>query len=63
MLGVVVADGIDKHIIAERLREEKLIVVPAVSNIIRILPPLIIDETHINEAMAILHNVSQTMTA
>ena len=63
MLGVVVADGIDKHIIAERLREEKLIVVPAVSNVIRILPPLIIDETHINEAMAILHNVSQTMTA
>ncbi len=62
MLGLVMTDGADKHIIAERLREERLIVVPAVSNVIRVLPPLIIDQTHIDEAMVILHNVSRTLT-
>jgi len=61
MLGLVMAEGVDKHIVAERLREEKLIVVPAVSNVIRILPPLIIDQTHIDEAMATFHNVCKAL--
>lgn len=43
--------------IIDALRAEGLLTVPAGDNIIRLLPPLIIGEAEIEEAMAILHRV------
>ncbi|MGH6933992.1 MAG: aspartate aminotransferase family protein [Dongiaceae bacterium] len=40
-----------------RLREEGLLTVGAGDNVVRILPPLIVEERHINEALAILEKV------
>ncbi|MHA1113261.1 MAG: aspartate aminotransferase family protein [Alphaproteobacteria bacterium] len=40
-----------------RLRETGLIAVPAGDNVVRFLPPLIIEESHIEEAMAALEKV------
>ncbi|MBL0319602.1 MAG: aspartate aminotransferase family protein [Alphaproteobacteria bacterium] len=42
---------------AEILRRAGLLTVPAGDNVIRILPPLIIDESHCDEAVAILASV------
>ena len=39
---------------AEKLRDHGLLTVPAGDNVLRILPPLIITSTHIDEAMALL---------
>lgn len=36
------------------LREKGLLTVPAADNVVRLLPPLIIEEVHVNEALAIL---------
>jgi acetylornithine/N-succinyldiaminopimelate aminotransferase len=40
-----------------RLRAEGLITVAAGDNVVRVLPPLIIDERHVDEALAILERV------
>ncbi len=42
-----------------RLREAGLLTVGAAENVVRILPPLIIDEIHIDEALAILEQVCE----
>ena len=39
------------------LREAGLLVVGAGDNVVRLLPPLIIDESHVDEALAILDRV------
>ncbi len=57
MQGLVLQPKIDKYGLAEQLREAGLLVAPAVSNVIRILPPLIITAKHVEKAMAILHDV------
>lgn len=44
----------------EKLRDLGLLTVPAGENVIRILPPLIITEAHIDEAVAILEQVCKT---
>lgn len=44
-----------------RLREEGLLAVTAGDNILRFVPPLIIDTTHVDEAIAILRRVVRTM--
>ncbi|MEE8499715.1 MAG: aminotransferase class III-fold pyridoxal phosphate-dependent enzyme, partial [Kiloniellales bacterium] len=40
-----------------RLQEEGLLSVPAAENVVRLLPPLIADESHIEAALAILERV------
>ncbi|MBX6320271.1 MAG: aspartate aminotransferase family protein [Rhodospirillaceae bacterium] len=40
-----------------RLRQAGLLVVPAGDNVVRLLPPLVIDDSHIEEAAAILDRV------
>ena len=40
-----------------RLREQGLLTVGAAENVLRLLPPLIIEESHVDEAMAILEQV------
>jgi acetylornithine/N-succinyldiaminopimelate aminotransferase len=42
------------------LREQGLLSVPAGDNVVRLLPPLVIDESHVDEAMAILGRVVST---
>jgi len=37
-----------------RLREHAMLAIPAGDNVVRLLPPLIIDESHVREAMAAL---------
>jgi acetylornithine/N-succinyldiaminopimelate aminotransferase len=54
MQGLVLQDGVDKHALTTRLREGGVLVAPAVSNVLRILPPLIIGEAHIAEAQETL---------
>jgi acetylornithine/N-succinyldiaminopimelate aminotransferase len=43
--------------LVEKLRAGKLLTAPAEDNVIRIMPPLIIEETHVNEALETIHNV------
>lgn len=49
--------------VVARLRAEGLIVAPAGDNVIRLLPPLIIDETHVAEAMDALERVCLSLSA
>jgi len=42
-----------------KLRDAKLFTAPAEDNVIRILPPLIIEDAHINEALCILRQVCE----
>ena len=55
MLGLRIR-GDSREMVAE-LRERGLLTVAAAENVIRLLPPLIIDESHVNEAMGILEDV------
>ena len=41
-----------------RLRDQGLLTVGAAENVVRILPPLIIDDSHVEEALSILERVS-----
>ena len=41
-----------------RLREGGLLTVPAAENVIRILPPLIVEQSHIDEAAVIIEKVA-----
>lgn len=41
----------------ERLREKRLLTSPAEDSVIRIVPPLVIDETHVNEALRVMREV------
>jgi acetylornithine/N-succinyldiaminopimelate aminotransferase len=58
MLGLHLQPGVDKYALATRLRESGLLVTPAVTEVLRIVPPLIIDETKIAKAMRILRMAS-----
>ena len=53
--------GLRTHIphmvFAQDLRAAHLLTAPAEDSIIRIIPPLIIDESHVEEALEILHDV------
>jgi acetylornithine/N-succinyldiaminopimelate aminotransferase len=40
--------------VVDRLREAGLLTVPAADNVLRLLPPLTIEESHVDEACAIL---------
>ena len=44
-----------------RLREAGLIVAPAADNVVRLLPPLIIDETHVDEACTMIETAAQAL--
>jgi acetylornithine/N-succinyldiaminopimelate aminotransferase len=52
MLGLKTVDAPAKLI--DRLRDNGLLTVPAAENVIRLLPPLIIDEAHVEEAVGII---------
>jgi acetylornithine/N-succinyldiaminopimelate aminotransferase len=43
----------------EKLRARHLLITAAEGNVLRIVPPLIIDSNHIDEALAIMHSVAR----
>jgi acetylornithine/N-succinyldiaminopimelate aminotransferase len=49
--------------VVTRLREAGLLTAPAGDNVVRVMPPLIIDESHIDQAMAIFEQVSAAWPA
>lgn len=62
MLGLHLQPGVDKYALATRLRDSGLLVAPAVTEVLRIVPPLIITEAHVAEALDSLRDVSQHLT-
>jgi len=60
LLGLEI-DRVARDVIA-RLQEQGLLTVGAGENVIRVLPPLIIDETHIDEAVGIIDRVARSFS-
>lgn len=58
MRGIKCSDGIDNRAFKAKLEQGGLLVAPAGDNVIRFMPPLIIEQSHIDEAMAIIENVA-----
>ncbi len=54
MLGLGLHEDIDKYALSNALREKGLLVAPAVTHVLRILPPLIIEPAHIEQAITAL---------
>ncbi|MDH3658534.1 MAG: aspartate aminotransferase family protein [Alphaproteobacteria bacterium] len=52
MLGLEIADGVTNADIVTRLMDNGLLTVPAADNVVRLLPPLIIGEVEIEEAIS-----------
>lgn len=57
MIGLKLRSNLDAGAMIADLGEQGLLTVPAAENVIRLLPPLIIEESHIVEAIAILDGV------
>ena len=49
--------------VVEKLRENGLLTVPAAENVVRLLPPLNITETHVDEAMAAIETVCEELSS
>ena len=54
MLGLQCSESIENGIVVKRLLNNGLLTVPAADNVIRLIPPLIINKGHIEEAANIL---------
>ena len=50
MLGMQINSNYNNDFIVKKFIENKLLTIPAGNNVVRFLPPLIINEFHINEA-------------
>jgi acetylornithine/N-succinyldiaminopimelate aminotransferase len=48
--------------VIDRLRENGLLTVGAAENVIRVMPPLIIDESHVEEAVGIIDRVAASLS-
>ena len=57
LIGIVLAEGITPVEIMTRLRQHKMLVVPAAENTIRLLPPLNVSRDDIHHAVATLDDV------
>ena len=51
MLGIKFSEKIDNLEMTKKLIDQGLLMVPAGDNVIRILPPLIIDSSHVKEGL------------
>lgn len=60
MRGIKLKDTIVNRDFKAALEVEGLLVAPAGDNVIRLLPPLVIDETHISEAISMFEAVAKT---
>jgi acetylornithine/N-succinyldiaminopimelate aminotransferase len=61
MLGIKLNEKYNNISVVEKLKEAGLLVVPAGENVIRILPPLIIEKSHITEAIKIIKKVLKNL--
>ena len=59
MIGLRCKDTVDNGAVVKKLIENGMLAVPAGENVIRLLPPLIIDDSHIDEATKILEVTSE----
>ncbi|MFO1241727.1 MAG: aspartate aminotransferase family protein [Rickettsiales bacterium] len=59
MLGVAFSPTDNKYLFANQLLEAGLIVAPAVTDVLRILPPLTITKEHVDEAIRIFRQVAE----
>ncbi|MEQ8605061.1 MAG: aspartate aminotransferase family protein [Marivibrio sp.] len=61
MLGLVCneAAGVVNADVVARLRDHGLLTVGAAQNVVRLLPPLIIEDSHVDEALSILETVAR----
>ncbi|MCH7555218.1 MAG: aminotransferase class III-fold pyridoxal phosphate-dependent enzyme, partial [Proteobacteria bacterium] len=57
MIGLKLGPKLDAVAAIGSLRDNGLLTVPAAENVIRLLPPLIVEESHVDEAMAVLDDV------
>ena len=60
MRGIKLKDAIVNRDFKAGLEAEGLLVAPAGDNVIRLLPPLIIQDAHIAEALSIFETVAQS---
>lgn len=51
MLGIRCRDSVTNADLGAALRDQGLLTVPAADNVVRLLPPLVIDESHVREAV------------
>jgi acetylornithine/N-succinyldiaminopimelate aminotransferase len=51
MLGIRCRDQVTNADLGTALREEGMLTVPAADNVVRLLPPLVIDQSHVREAV------------
>ena len=60
ILGIQV-EGESRNFV-EKLREKNLLTVPAAENIVRILPPLILEESHVDEGIKIIKSLCEELS-
>jgi acetylornithine/N-succinyldiaminopimelate aminotransferase len=58
MAGLRCAEGVPSGEMVGKLREAGLLSIGAGENVVRLAPPLIIDQSHIAEALAIIDKVA-----
>lgn len=61
MLGIKINDNVENTEVVKRLIEQGLLVIPAGENVIRIMPPLLINSSHIKEAKEKLTTVFKSL--
>jgi acetylornithine/N-succinyldiaminopimelate aminotransferase len=54
MLGIRCRDAVANADLGKALRDQGLLTVPAADNIVRLLPPLVIDESHVRQAVEMI---------
>ncbi len=59
MQGLVCAEGVNPGDIVAKALEKGLIVITAGSNVVRMVPPLVIEEKHVDEMIAIMKEISK----
>ena len=52
MLGIKINDKIENNLVVKQFLKNHLLTIPAGENVIRILPPLIIESKHVKEGIA-----------
>jgi len=63
MIGIKCVDEGANGAMVKALLANGMLTVPAGDNIVRLLPPLVIEDSHVDEALAILSTVCQEMSA
>lgn len=59
MLGIKINEKYENNFIVKKFIENKLLTIPASENVIRILPPLIIEKKHVEEA---IYKINQSLS-